>query len=78
MGREGTENRQPLLTDAQVDDNEKHVGGTIFSKEGKGKGANHHQYGGNILFTDGSTVEIGTEAQIEMTHQAGIKLLNPK
>jgi prepilin-type N-terminal cleavage/methylation domain-containing protein len=70
--------RFPLLSDEQVDTNEKFIGQPLFSADGKGRGNNHHQYGGVILVCDGSAQISGTNATMALPLGAGVQLLNPK
>ena len=67
-----------LLSDAQVNTNSKNIGEAIFSATGKAPGDNHHQFGGNILFTDGHVEQSPTNLLSPLTLTEGVTLLNPK
>jgi type II secretory pathway pseudopilin PulG len=78
MGRRVSDGAAPLLSDAQVNPRAKVPGELVFSKDGKAPGNNHHKYGGNIMFTDGSVEMIQTKADRSLTLTQGVVLLNPK
>ena len=67
-----------VLTDKQVDATPKRVGKKIFSEDGRKPGNNHHQYGGNLLFADGSIKISPALAAFAVTPPADVILLNPK
>jgi prepilin-type N-terminal cleavage/methylation domain-containing protein/prepilin-type processing-associated H-X9-DG protein len=79
MGRRDSDSPdQPLLSDRQVDDNPKPVGTPLFSSNGKKPGNNHGDYGGNILFCDGSVKTSPAASAFNLTNSPGVVLLNPK
>src|SRR5271168_3467943 len=43
-----------LMSDRQVNTESKRAGEFVFSPDGKPPGNNHHKFGGNFLFNDGS------------------------
>jgi prepilin-type N-terminal cleavage/methylation domain-containing protein/prepilin-type processing-associated H-X9-DG protein len=69
---------QPLLSDRQVNTNQKYPGQALFSTDGNKPGANHNKYGGNVTFCDGNTQSSGPLAAFTLTNNPGIILLNPK
>jgi prepilin-type N-terminal cleavage/methylation domain-containing protein len=78
MGRRTIETHAPLASDQLVNTLPKAAGQTIFSPNGKPPGNNHHQYGGNFLFTDGSAEFVPTNAPFSIVLPQGVVLLNPK
>lgn len=78
MGRNLQNLQEPLMSDAQIDERARLVGDRIFSSDGKGPGSNHHQFGGNVLFVDGHTQELGTNTPMALPLGTGVILLNPK
>jgi type II secretory pathway pseudopilin PulG len=78
MGRRAADNAEPLLTDAQVNDQAKSRGQQVFSSDGKKPGNNHHKYGGNIMNCDGNVEMIGTKAAGSLSLTQGVVLLNPR
>jgi len=68
----------PILSDSQVNGGIKPKGATLFSRDGAGLGSNHHQFGGNVLFTDGHVEACGQTAPRDMSLPAHVELLNPK
>jgi prepilin-type N-terminal cleavage/methylation domain-containing protein/prepilin-type processing-associated H-X9-DG protein len=82
MGRRLTpaENATPfaLASDRQVDAEPKRAGECIFSMDGKSPGNNHHKFGGNILFSDGSVQNSGSQLTFSLACPPGVVLLNPK
>jgi prepilin-type N-terminal cleavage/methylation domain-containing protein len=78
MGWTATDSGQVLLTDKQVDATPKRVGEKIFSEDGKKPGNNHHQYGGNLLFADGTIKISPALAAFAVTPPSNVILLNPK
>jgi hypothetical protein len=68
----------PLLTDRQINTQSKTNGARLFSGDGKGPGANHHKYGGNILLLSGEVKRSGTNASIALHIPTNIVLLNPR
>ena len=78
MGRISGGMPTSLMSDAQVSTNAKNVGDAIFSATGKAPGNNHHQFGGNILFSDGHVEPSATSLVAPLPLPAGVVLLNPK
>lgn len=68
----------PVMSDRQVDTLAKSPGQSVFSKDGKPPGANHHKYGGNILFADGRVEQSPAKAAFALGLANGVVLLNPK
>jgi prepilin-type processing-associated H-X9-DG protein len=67
-----------LLSDRQVDTRTKHPDEFVFSPDGRGPGNNHHQYGGNFLFADGSAQSSPAKLSLPLVVVPGAVLLNPK
>jgi prepilin-type N-terminal cleavage/methylation domain-containing protein len=67
-----------LLSDRQVNTEPKHAGEFVFSPDGKSPGNNHHKYGGNFLFSDGSVQASGPQLTFSLAFTQGVVLLNPK
>jgi len=67
-----------LLSDRQIDTEPKRAGETVFSPDGKPPGNNHHKYGGNFLFSDGSVQTGGPQLKFSILSAPGVVLLNPK
>jgi prepilin-type processing-associated H-X9-DG protein len=67
-----------LMSDEQVDAQQKVKGLPVFSITGKRPGNNHYKYGGNFLFADGRTESSGAVAQFSLILTQGVVLLNPK
>lgn len=78
MGRKSGEADAALLTDKQVEVNAKRAGEALFSDTGKAPGNNHHKYGGNVLFTDGSVRMSPALAAFDLPLRTNVVLLNPK
>jgi type II secretory pathway pseudopilin PulG len=78
MGRRMTDAKGLLLTDQQINTLPKNEGDQIFSRTGKPPGNNHHKYGGNYLFLDGSLEMSSATAPFPITWPDGVVLLNPK
>lgn len=79
MGRDtNAASRDVLMSDRQVNALAKAVGDPVFSQNGKGPGNNHHRYGGNFLFCDGSVESSEPTAAFSLALSNGIVLLNPK
>ena len=78
MGRKSSGVPSALMSDAQVNTNSKNIGDAIYSATGKPPGNNHHQFGGNILFSDGHVEQIPTNAAAALTLPEGVRLLNPQ
>jgi prepilin-type N-terminal cleavage/methylation domain-containing protein/prepilin-type processing-associated H-X9-DG protein len=67
-----------LMSDRQINTQSKNVGDQVFSLNGKSPGNNHHKYGGNVLFCDGSVQPTDPIATFSLAFSNGIVLLNPK
>jgi prepilin-type processing-associated H-X9-DG protein len=67
-----------LLTDSQVDTRARRAGEPLFSTESRGLGANHRQFGGNVLFGDGHVDGSPAAARWDMPQPPGSIALNPK
>jgi prepilin-type N-terminal cleavage/methylation domain-containing protein len=78
MGRRVDDGRELLMTDRQVDTGPKAVKQPIFSQNGRPPGNNHHRYGGNYLFCDGSMEKGPALATIPVVLSTNVVLLNPK
>jgi prepilin-type N-terminal cleavage/methylation domain-containing protein/prepilin-type processing-associated H-X9-DG protein len=78
MGGKLTNALDVLLSDRQVDTQPKRAGEIIFSANGKSPGNNHHKYGGNFLFADGSVQSSPAELAFPLVFAPGVVLLNPK
>ena len=74
------ENTTPfvLISDRQVNTEPKRAGEIVFSPDGKPPGNNHHKYGGNFLFSDGSVQASGPQLPFSLAFTQGVVLLNPK
>ena len=69
---------QPLMSDRQVNTLPKGIGDPVFSLNGKAPGNNHHKYGGNVLFCDGSVQATPARAAFPLEFTNPVVLLNPK
>ena len=78
QGRRAGGGPAALMSDAQVNTNSKTAGDAIFSATGKPPGNNHHQFGGNILFTDGRVETSATNLVMALPLTSGVMLLNPR
>lgn len=78
MGLKSSDANAVLLTDKQVDANPKRAGEPLFSETGKAPGNNHHKYGGNLMFTDGSLQMSKAAAAFDLPLRTNVVLLNPK
>jgi hypothetical protein len=67
-----------LLSDRQVNTEPKRAGEIVFSTNGRPPGNNHHKYGGNFLFSDGSVTPGGSHLAFSLASAPGVVLLNPK
>lgn len=67
-----------LLSDRQVDTEPKRAGECAFSGDGKSPGNNHHRFGGNFLFSDGSVQASQPVLTFSLPCPPGVVLLNPK
>jgi prepilin-type N-terminal cleavage/methylation domain-containing protein len=74
------ENATPfvLMSDRQVNTEPKRAGEIVFSENGKPPGNNHHKYGGNFLFSDGSVQASGPQLAFSLAFTQDVVLLNPK
>ena len=74
------ENTTPfvLMSDRQINTEPKRAGELVFSPNGKSPGNNHHKYGGNFLFSDGSVQASGPQLPFSLAFTQGVVLLNPK
>lgn len=74
------ENATPfvLMSDRQINTEPKRAGEFVFSTTGKSPGNNHHKYGGNFLFSDGSVQASGPQLAFSLAPTPGVVLLNPK
>jgi len=78
MGRRSTDGAEPLMSDAQVNNQPKLKGQQVFSPDGKKPGNNHHKYGGNIMSCEGNVEMIQIKAPFSLSLTQGVVLLNPK
>jgi prepilin-type N-terminal cleavage/methylation domain-containing protein/prepilin-type processing-associated H-X9-DG protein len=69
---------QPLMSDRQVNTNDKSPGQLLFSPDGKKPGANHNKYGGNVMFCDGNVQSSPAQSAFTLTNGPNVVLLNPK
>ena len=67
-----------LMSDRQINTEPKRAGEFVFSENGKSPGNNHHKYGGNFLFSDGSVQTGGPQLKFSILSAPGVVLLNPK
>jgi len=78
MGRGTNSPGDVLMSDRQINTLSKNIGAQVLSLDGKPPGNNHHKYGGNFLFCDGSVQSSGPMAAFSLVFSNGIVLLNPK
>lgn len=78
MGRNTNDTSSFLMSDRQINTQSKNAGDQVFSLDGKSPGNNHHKYGGNVLFSDGSVQATPPIAAFSLAFSNGIVLLNPK
>ena len=78
MGRGTNDSASFLMSDRQINTLSKNAGDQVFSLDGKSLGNNHHKYGGNVLFSDGSVQATPPAAAFSLAFSNGIVLLNPK
>ena len=78
MGRDTNDSGGFIMSDRQINTLSKNAGDQIFSLDGKAPGNNHHKYGGNVLFCDGSVQSTPPVATFSLAFSNGIVLLNPK
>jgi len=76
MGRKLTDASEALMSDWQIDNGPKILGRQVFSADGKKPGNNHHKYGGNFLFCDGSVQMSASKAPFSLLLPEGLVLLN--
>ena len=69
---------QPLVTDRQVNVQDKTAGAPLFSPDGSKPGNNHHKYGGNLMFCDGNVQYSAAKSAFVLTNPPNVVLLNPK
>jgi prepilin-type processing-associated H-X9-DG protein len=69
---------QWLMSDSQLDTRPRRAGDALFSSEARGPGANHRQFGGNVLFGDGHIEWSPAAARWDMPQPPGAVALNPK
>ena len=78
MGRGTNDSGSFIMSDRQVNTRSKNAGDQVFSLDGQSRGNNHHKYGGNVLFSDGSVQTTPPVATFSLAYSNGIVLLNPK
>ena len=78
MGWSTSDTGGPLVSDRQIDTSRKKAGVPLFSVDGKGAGANHHKYGGNVLAVGGEIKRSGAQAKFDLLFPTNVVLLNPK
>jgi prepilin-type N-terminal cleavage/methylation domain-containing protein/prepilin-type processing-associated H-X9-DG protein len=79
MGRDTNASPQDfLMSDRQISTLSKKIGDQVFSLNGKPPGNNHHKYGGNFLFCDGSVQSSPPLAAFSLVFSNDVVLLNPK
>jgi prepilin-type N-terminal cleavage/methylation domain-containing protein/prepilin-type processing-associated H-X9-DG protein len=67
-----------LMSDRQVNTDPKRAGEFVFSPDGKPPGNNHHKFGGNFLFSDGSVQPGDSQLTFSLAIPPGVVLLNPR
>lgn len=77
MGRTA-ETTEPLMSDRQVNGQQKGAGQFVFSSNGDPPGNNHGKMGGNFLFCDGRAVSSPARAGFPLALPPGVVLLNPR
>jgi prepilin-type N-terminal cleavage/methylation domain-containing protein len=78
MGWDSSSVGAPIMSDRQIDTNAKKASALLFSNNGKGPGANHHKYGGNVLFIGGEVKRSVPKAKFDLAFPSKVVLLNPK
>jgi prepilin-type N-terminal cleavage/methylation domain-containing protein len=78
MGRSASETTTVLLSDRQIDTLAKAPGQKAFSVTGRAPGNNHHKFGGNLVFCDGSMRSSPPVLAIALPLGTNVVLLNPK
>jgi len=66
------------MSDRLVNTLPKNAGDDAFSTTGKPPGNNHHKYGGNFLFGDGSMQMTPPLIPFPLATNAGVVILNPR
>jgi prepilin-type N-terminal cleavage/methylation domain-containing protein len=69
---------QPILSDRQINAQQKKSGEALFSKDGEGAGGNHHKFGGNVAFIGGDVRQSSPKAEFDLPLPPNTILLNPK
>ena len=67
-----------LMSDRQINAEPKRAGEMVFSRDGRPPGNNHHKFGGNFLFCDGSVEFSPAQLAFSLAGAPGVLLLNPK
>ena len=67
-----------LMSDRQINTEPKRAGEFVFSPDGKSPGNNHHKFGGNFLFADGSVQASKSQLTFSLPVLTNVVLLNPK
>ena len=78
MGRHLDSPTNTLMSDRQVNTAWKTNGDFAFSPDGRPPGNNHHKFGGNFLFCDGSVQSSSAQLDFSIPPASGVVLLNPK
>lgn len=78
MGRRLDTPTNVLMSDRQVNTAWKTNGDYAFSRDGKPPGNNHHKFGGNFLFCDGSVQSSKAQLDFSIPPAPGVVMLNPK
>lgn len=78
MGQHPDSLTNPLMSDRQINTLSKEIGDQVFSLNGKSPANNHHKYGGNVLFCDGSVEPTKPMAAFALAFSNGVVLLNPR
>lgn len=78
MGRTLTDTGAVLMSDRLINPGPKAAGEAVFSGTGKPPGNNHHQYGGNFLFSDGEVRSSGPTIPFALDTAPNITVLSPK
>ncbi|HYG21200.1 MAG TPA: type II secretion system protein [Verrucomicrobiae bacterium] len=77
MGRRADKGSEVLLSDEQVNAQSKALQTAVFSANGKAPGNNHHEFGGNFLFTDGRLETSSAVSPFDLSFGPKVVLLNP-
>lgn len=78
MGQHPDGSTNLLMSDRQINTLPKKASDQVFSLNGKSPGNNHHKYGGNVLFVDGSVEATKARAEFPMVFSNSVILLNPR